>query len=141
MKAFNLFLLSALTVSSVAQNVAIGLPPSDTSVAAGSRFNIEIDRPRTLSSSVEVAVVIALQSCPSFTCAPPSDLMGIILYNGPFTPDLTASGPKPPNQNFSLEVPSTMPKGRAQLGVAHLALIGAGLMPWLETMNKTIYIV
>lgn len=76
---------------------------------------------RTLSGSIDVSVVIGLQSCPTFPCAPPDGILGNILFYGPYTPNLNGS---PPSQNFTVTIPAQMPKGRAQLGVAHLALIG-----------------
>ena len=47
--------------------------------------------------------------------------MGNILFFGPYTPNPNGS---PPSQTFTVTIPAGTQKGRAQLGVAHLALIG-----------------
>ncbi|KAF8219087.1 hypothetical protein L208DRAFT_1373683 [Tricholoma matsutake] len=139
MKLFNVVSsIFLLITTAVAQNVVIGSPANGTSVTAGCNLTVEIDRPRTLSGSIDVSVVIGLQSCPTFPCAPPDGILGNILFYGPYTPNLNGS---PPSQNFTVTIPAQMPKGRAQLGVAHLALIGAGLGPFLETLNITLDII
>ncbi|TFK34054.1 hypothetical protein BDQ12DRAFT_690313 [Crucibulum laeve] len=139
-----LFVYTLATLFSVvfAQRAAIGFPNDGTSVTAGSKLLVEIDRGNSLSASQEVAIVIGLQSCPSSACAAPSDIMGSILYNGPFAPKLQANATfKPPHQNFTVTIPSTIAKGKAQLGVVHVSLIGAGQAPFLETFNITLNVV
>ncbi|KAG1725702.1 uncharacterized protein EDB91DRAFT_1167562 [Suillus paluster] len=131
--------LALLAVSAFAQNAAIGYPPQGLSVSPGSSLTVQVERPNTLSSTEEVAVVIGLQSCPGTPCIDPADFMGQILYNGPFNPQY--QGPLgPPYQNFTVQIPSSIASGTALLGVAHVALIGAGFSPSLETLNRTITI-
>ena len=79
----------------------------------------------SLSGSEEVAVVIGLQSCPNCPCLLPADFMGAILYNGPFNPQYHEQY-LPPYENFTVTVPSLTSTGTAQIGVAHVALIGVG---------------
>ncbi|KAG6809480.1 hypothetical protein H0H92_016087 [Tricholoma furcatifolium] len=111
-----------------AQGALIGYPPSGTTVSAGSNITVEIDRPNSLSSSTEVAVVIGLISCPTSPCRPVTDGVGTVLYNGPYHPALPPAGSgKPPHQNFTVTVPSDFPTGTAQLGVVHVTLIGVRL--------------
>jgi len=143
MKFIVAYLLTAfLSTLTLAQRVVIGAPADGTPVSAGSNITVEIDRPNSLSGSQEVAVVIALQSCRSGTCIPASDLLGSILYNGPYLPtQIPASSSKPPNQNFTVTIPASTPSGLAQLGVVHVSLIGAGPEPFLETTNITLNIV
>ncbi|KAF9072346.1 hypothetical protein BDP27DRAFT_1382179 [Rhodocollybia butyracea] len=131
----------ALTSASVAQNVAVGSPADGTSVPAGSNMTVRIDRPDSLSASEEVAVVMGLWSCGANPCPGPANVMGTILYNGPFNPQFsTPQNALPPHQNFTVAIPASFPKGPAQLGVAHVALIGAGLAPFMQTLNQTIVI-
>ena len=70
--------------------------------------------------------MIGLQSCQHGGCHDPADGLGTVLYNGGFDPQY---GPprvwwKPPHQNFTVTIPSDAPKGKAVLGLVHVALIG-----------------
>lgn len=137
MKAFLLLLLVPAFTS--AQNAVIGYPPDGHSVSPGDNLTVQIQRPNTLTSSEEVAVVIGLQTCAASggVCASPEYMMGQILYNGPFDPqyrDPTSA----PYENFTVQIPSGMEKGLAQIGVIHLTLIAAGLFPMMEVLNKSI---
>ncbi|KAJ7062098.1 hypothetical protein C8F01DRAFT_1056982 [Mycena amicta] len=135
--------LQALCVN--AQSAQIGAPLPNTSVRAGSRIVVEVDRPDTLTGSIEIAVVIGCSSCVgrgAAGCPAPSDVMGTILYNGPYDPQFQQGAlGKPPHQNFTVTIPKTMPKGPAQLNLVHATLIGAGPFPFLETRNVTLTIV
>ncbi|KJA23220.1 hypothetical protein HYPSUDRAFT_201519 [Hypholoma sublateritium FD-334 SS-4] len=136
-------LLSALLVGcAAAQRVAVGFPADRTAAAAGSSITVEIDRPDTLSASTEVAVVIAINSCHNTTCIPPADILGSILYNGPYSPKFQPTAPAslPPHQNFTVTIPAALPKGPAQLAVFHVSLIGAGPEPFTEIQNITLII-
>ncbi|KAG5635275.1 hypothetical protein H0H81_011838 [Sphagnurus paluster] len=93
----------------------------------------------SLQSSVEVAVVIGFESCPTYSCHPASDGIGTVLYNGKYNPQYRTPG-LPPYQNFSVLIPFTAPQGPAQLNLAHFALTGAGLAPFLETSNVTVFV-
>ncbi|KAJ7653161.1 hypothetical protein DFH06DRAFT_1204857 [Mycena polygramma] len=147
MKFFSVALSAILATTAYAQSVAIGAPADGTTVQPGSNITVEIDRPDTLSGSTEVAVVIGFWVCgesPASVCPPPSDVLGSILYNGPYDPQFRNNGTppnKPPYQNFTVTIPSTAQSGKAQLGVAHLSLIGAGQFPFLETRNITLNVV
>lgn len=48
--------------------------------------------------------------------------MGTILYNGPFNPQRYETS-LPPYQNFTMQVPSSVPIGTALIGVAHFSLV------------------
>ncbi|PFH44668.1 hypothetical protein AMATHDRAFT_11224 [Amanita thiersii Skay4041] len=141
MKLFNALIFSTLTAAAFAQNAAIGSPGEGERLAAGSSVMFEIDRPNSLTGSQEIAVVIGLASCAKSPCASPKDIMGRILYNGPFNPRYQDSMRKPPHDNFTLTIPENFAKGPAQLNVAHAALIGAGPFPFLETLNRSLVIV
>ncbi|KAJ3752123.1 hypothetical protein EV360DRAFT_55776 [Lentinula raphanica] len=142
------FLCAALFASVVlepmvlAQNVFIGSPTTDATVSAGSNFSVRIDRPDTLTGSIEVAIVMGIWPCGSLPCPGPSNILGTILYNGPFDPQFSVpSNSLPPHENFTVTIPEGFTKGQTQLGVMHVSLIGAGLAPFLETLNTTLTIV
>ncbi|KAH7929596.1 hypothetical protein BV22DRAFT_974682, partial [Leucogyrophana mollusca] len=135
---------SLLSGAALAQNVYIAAPPDGTTVSPGSDVVIDIQRPNSLSASEEVAVVIAIQSCATGPCTPPSESLGMILYNGRYNPQVPSqpSGPnagfQQPSQNFTVQIPSSMRNGSALLTVTHLALIGAGPAPWMEYKNVSL---
>jgi hypothetical protein len=135
----SLFALFLLVTVAFAQSADIGLPIYNQAVSAGSDLIVQVQRPNSLTGSEEVAVVIGLQSCPNRPCTPPSSFMGTILYNGPFNPQYHEYY-LPPYQNFTVQVPASISAGTALIGVAHVTLIGAGLYPFLETLNQTITI-
>ena len=89
----------------------------------------------TLTGSEEVAVVIGLQSCPGTPCISPTDLMGQILYNGPFNPQYHETY-NPPYENFTVQVPSNIASGTALIGVAHVTLVGVSALTCFETGNS-----
>ncbi|KAH1277957.1 hypothetical protein KXW35_003733 [Aspergillus fumigatus] len=132
---FLLFL--AATVS--AQRVAVGLPAEGEKLAPGSSTVVQIQRPGSLTGSQEIAVAIGLSSCADSTCHSPEDVMGTIVYNGPFRPEHHESS-LPPYQNFSVNVPEAFATGTAQLNIAHVSLVGAGPFPFMETLNRTVLI-
>ncbi|EEB86993.1 hypothetical protein MPER_15865, partial [Moniliophthora perniciosa FA553] len=79
----------------------------------------------TLSGSKEVAIVLALQSCPSSSCSTPEDFLGSLLYEGPFDPQFSDPADRlPPHQNFTVQIPENMQARRAQLALVHFSLIG-----------------
>ncbi|KAI6040566.1 hypothetical protein EDC04DRAFT_2602353 [Pisolithus marmoratus] len=130
-----LFLL-LVPVLAFAQNAVIGYPPDGHTVSPGNNLT------NTLTSSEEVAVVIGLQTCAASggACASPEYMMGQILYNGPFDPQY--HGPTTaPYENFTVQIPSSVGKGPAQIGVIHLTLISAGPFPMMEALNKSITVV
>ncbi|KAJ7062040.1 hypothetical protein C8F01DRAFT_122908 [Mycena amicta] len=140
---------AALVGAAVAQGVLIGAPAPGSTVSAGSSIVVEIDRPDTLTPSIEVAIVIGFQSCinsnigfPDGVCPSPDDSMGTILYNGPYDPQFQDDGTVNhfPHQNFTVTIPPSAPNGTAQLNVAHVALVGAVKFPLLQTRNITLVV-
>ncbi|GFF52441.1 hypothetical protein IFM61606_06430 [Aspergillus udagawae] len=128
-----------LVATASAQNVAIGLPSPGENLTPGSSTVVQIQRPNSLTGSQELAVAIGLSSCADSKCYAPEDVMGTILYNGPFKPEYHESS-QPPYQNFSVNIPEAIGKGTAQLNIAHVSLVGAGPFPFLETLNRTVHI-
>ncbi|EJF56664.1 hypothetical protein DICSQDRAFT_157805 [Dichomitus squalens LYAD-421 SS1] len=138
----HLFILAFLVASAFAQRCQIAAPAEWSTVAPGSNITVEVDRPMTLSSSQEVAVVIGFWAC-NGPCneTDVTQIMGNVVYSGPYSPQLVDAGFKPPYQNFTVTVPSHFVPGReVSLNVAHFTLIGAGLEPFLETLNITLNI-
>ncbi|KAJ7143695.1 hypothetical protein C8R44DRAFT_758679 [Mycena epipterygia] len=131
-----------LATAAFAQNAAIGTPADGATVKAGSNITVEVDRANSLTGSTEVAVVIGFLSCVGFSggvCPPASEIIGNILYNGPYDPVLHAATPfKPPYQNFTVTIPPAARAGPGQLSVTHLSLVGAGPFPFLEVLNVTV---
>ncbi|KAG8219112.1 hypothetical protein J3R82DRAFT_5009, partial [Butyriboletus roseoflavus] len=77
----------------------------------------------SLTGSDQVAVAIGLQSCVDRACVDPSEYMGTLLYSGPINPQFHETY-LPPYQNFTVQVPSSLPAGTAMIGVDHMALVG-----------------
>ncbi|KAF8119615.1 hypothetical protein EV363DRAFT_1381535 [Boletus edulis] len=137
-KLFVTFLCTVALASAVfAQNIYIALPPANTDVTAGKEITVQLDRPMTLSGSEEVAVVIGTSTCPSpTTCRDVAEVLGDILYNGPFNPVLSDDSWSP-YQNITITIPSWY-RGPVQIGVAHFFLLGAGLNAQLQLTNTTV---
>ena len=78
--------------------------------------------------------MISIIPCDTATCnAPSQDLrtylgpLSDILYNGPFDPQYDSIDPpdhKPPYQNFTVYVPTSVPNGPAALALSHWSLVG-----------------
>ena len=73
-------------------------------------------------------VISMLQCTTNAGCPPPSEILGNILYVGPFDPEFPSVFTPPndqPQQNFSVQVPSNFQSGnQVQLAVTLLTLIG-----------------
>lgn len=135
------FVATILMVASVyAQSAFINLPAPGSDITAGANFTVQIGFPDNLSSSDEISIVIAIQSCPTGNCFPVSEEMGTVLYAGPFNPQF-GSGADDPYEDFSVQVPASFATGQAQLGLAHFNLIGAENFPSLQLVNETVYVV
>ena len=66
-----------------------------------------------------------MNSCFSNGCTAPEDVLGHVLYNGPYNPQFqSGEEQKPPHQNFTVTVPSSLEMGPAILSVTHLTLVG-----------------
>ncbi|KAJ7449162.1 hypothetical protein FB451DRAFT_1187266 [Mycena latifolia] len=133
-----LVLCPMLTVSAFAQSIEIGAPSTESRVRAGENITVEVDRPDTLTGSIEVAIVIGFVKCGSGPCPSPMDRIGTILYNGGYHPKFHNSpGPRLPYQNFTVTIPAVSP-GTAQINVIHFSLVGAGPFPLSQSRNVTV---
>ncbi|RDW56680.1 uncharacterized protein DSM5745_06170 [Aspergillus mulundensis] len=142
MKSLTLTTLTALTttlVPTLAQNAGLNLP-SGPELKAGSDVIVQVTRPNSLTGSTELAVAIGLQSCPNSECIEADETLGTVLYHGAFNP-VYHEYYLPPYENFTVSVPEGVSKGKAVVGVAHVALVGASNWPFLEVLNKTVTIV
>jgi hypothetical protein len=70
-----------------------------------------------------MGVAIGLSSCESSPCRDADEVLGTILYNGPFKPEYHESS-LPPYENFTVTVPASATLGKSQINIAHAALIG-----------------
>ncbi|KAJ5550393.1 hypothetical protein N7461_005091 [Penicillium sp. DV-2018c] len=132
--------IALFIVSAFAQRAMIGLPHPGQRIHSGKDVVIQVQRPNFQSSSEELGIAIGLTSCASSPCRDADEVLGTILYNGPFKPVYHESS-QPPYQNFTVKVPSSATVGKSQINVAHAALIGAGPMPFLESFNQTVFVV
>ncbi|CAI7582295.1 unnamed protein product [Penicillium bialowiezense] len=131
------FTLALFAISALAQRAQIGLPAEGQEIAAGKDIVVQVQRPNSLSGSTEIGVVIGFTSCDSGPCRAADEVLGTVLYNGPFKPVYHESS-LPPYQNFTVTVPSSAAKGKGQINVAHATLIGAGPSAFLESFNQTV---
>ena len=77
----------------------------------------------SLTGSIDVALIVSIASCAESPCLPPSEVLGYVMYQGPYKPIYYQSY-DPPHENFTVTIPSGFPKGPAQLNIAHFALVG-----------------
>lgn len=138
-------ILSALAFlgATNAQRSFIGSPADGKTVRRGRKLVVQVVRPNSIQGSVEVGMVIGLQSCSDLTrpCFPPSQAVGSVLYNGRYKPVLHEQ-PGRPYQNFTVTIPDLdYMVGRAQLSVSRFHLIGAGPAAALEFNNITLNVV
>ncbi|CAG8367160.1 unnamed protein product [Penicillium salamii] len=132
-----LYSIALFAISALAQRAQIGLPTEGQDVTAGKEIVVQIQRPNSLSGSTEIGVVIGFTSCVDAPCHTAEDVLGKVLYNGPFKPVYHESN-LPPYENFSVTVPESAAKGKGQINVAHATLIGAGPSAFLESFNRTV---
>ncbi|KAF8075234.1 hypothetical protein FPV67DRAFT_1446176 [Lyophyllum atratum] len=136
--------LSALAFlgASNAQRSFIGSPLNGATVTSGCNVVVQVVRPNSIQGSIEVGIVIGLQSCPvsdpTRPCLPPSQAVGAVLFKGTFNPVLHEQ-PGRPYQNFTVTIPNFL--GKAQLSVSRFHLIGAGPAAVLEFNNITLNVV
>ncbi|KAJ5500045.1 hypothetical protein N7453_009096 [Penicillium expansum] len=138
MKSF--FSMVLFVAVAIAQRAVIGLPTENQKINPGKEVIIQVQRPNSLSPSKEMGVAIGLSSCASSPCRDADEVLGTILYNGPFNPVYHESN-LAPYENFTVTVPASATLGKGQINVAHAALIGAGPSAFLESLNQTVFVV
>lgn len=145
MKLASFLTFASFAVSAVfAQSINIGFPLPNTTITPGTNITVQVIRPDSLQSSTNVGMVISMLQCtPNTPCPSPSEILGNLLYVGPFDPEFPPffTGDNQPQQNFSVQVPSDFECGRTvQLAVTLLTLIGAGPSPIIEFANVTLIV-
>ncbi|KAI2713380.1 hypothetical protein CBS147332_5120 [Penicillium roqueforti] len=138
MKSF--FSVTLFIAAAIAQSATIGLPTENQEINPGTEVVVQVQRPNSLSGSTEVGIAIGLSSCASAPCRSAEDILGTILYNGPFSPVYHETN-LPPYENFTITVPASATVGKSQINVAHAALIGAGPSAFLESFNQTVFVI
>ncbi|TEB28426.1 hypothetical protein FA13DRAFT_1815793 [Coprinellus micaceus] len=139
----SLFVPLACVASALAQASVIQLPASGASIANGAPFTVQVAKPLSHQGSREAGFVIALLPCyNNGVCPPPTQELGRILYNGPYTPTLQDQ-PGRPYQNFEFTMPPAdeIQKGPAQLATVRLHLFGATAYPEMEVHSIPITVV
>ncbi|KAI6153001.1 hypothetical protein BKA82DRAFT_4085049 [Pisolithus tinctorius] len=127
------FYLATLLGFALAQSMEILAPPAGTTLTPGNNFTVQLQMSNFPENIDVVAVVIGLQHCLGTQCDPPTEVMGSILYQGPFTPPVGQL-----TTNYSVAVPSSFSSGTAQLGVINFFMVGAGYMPVVQYLNETV---
>ncbi|KAG6829732.1 hypothetical protein H0H92_003691 [Tricholoma furcatifolium] len=105
----------------VAQGNAITSPADGTTVSAGSNIVVQFTRYDGLLTPYEIGIAIGLEPCAQNSCPPPADIIGDVLYTGPYKPVLHKHGQM--YKDYSVTIPDGI-SGLAQLNVAHFFLIG-----------------
>ncbi|KAJ5129882.1 uncharacterized protein N7515_005921 [Penicillium bovifimosum] len=132
--------IALFIVSAFAQRAMIGLPTAGQKIHSGKDVVVQVQRPNSLTPSKEMGVAIGITSCASSPCRDADEVLGTILYSGPFKPVYHESS-QPPYENFTVRVPSSAAAGKSQINVAHAALVGAGPFAFLESLNQTVFVV
>ncbi|KZT19187.1 hypothetical protein NEOLEDRAFT_1142357 [Neolentinus lepideus HHB14362 ss-1] len=123
-----------------AQSVAIGYPSAGSTISPSSNFTVEIDRPKSLTGSTEVSLIISLRPCAASDGSICEEMV-TVLYNGGYNLQYSDTGEeKPPHQNFSVAVPQGLEAGYALLSVGHVALVGAENSPMFEVVYVDVQI-
>ncbi|KAL2867551.1 uncharacterized protein BJX67DRAFT_380903 [Aspergillus lucknowensis] len=139
MKTFAI--LTSIAATALAQNVFVYLPEGKT-LERGSEVTVQVARPNSLTGSTELAVAIGIQHCDQKNgCLPAASTLGTVLYHGGFNPQYHNHNTGLPYENFTVTVPEDTVAGKAVVGVAHAALVGASEWPFLEVVNTTATVV
>ncbi|KAI9057902.1 hypothetical protein FKP32DRAFT_1681133 [Trametes sanguinea] len=133
----------SLTAVALAQRVKIVSPAINTVLSPGDSFVVDVDKADSLSPSYDVSVAIGMESCgmEPAGCAPitTAQILGNVLFSGDFSPQLRPNG-SDVFQNYTVQVPPSMPAGPAVLSLAHFYLLGAGATPTVDMTNVTLMI-
>ncbi|KAJ6461090.1 hypothetical protein C8R45DRAFT_912596 [Mycena sanguinolenta] len=144
MTFFSRFALSTLfAAAALAQNIYIASPAAGSSVTPGSDITVEVSMPDGQSSWVESALVLGWWPCDGSSndpCLPASEVLGSLLYNGPFNPNFYNSQ-NIISQNITVTIPSWTPAGYALLQVANFVLVGAELSPVVLSLSVNLTVV
>ncbi|PCH39944.1 hypothetical protein WOLCODRAFT_142845, partial [Wolfiporia cocos MD-104 SS10] len=119
--------LASLAATCLAQGLTIQTSTNGT-VSPGQQMTVQVGKPTESGPTTEVAIVIAMTSCPNGECHAQKDWditqdLGNVLYYGPFNPKYGSDAAFPQNQNFTVKVPPTVKSGdQVALSVTRFAL-------------------
>ncbi|KAL7283590.1 hypothetical protein ACG7TL_003025 [Trametes sanguinea] len=138
-----IFAILSLAGVALAQRVKIVSPAIGTVLSPGDSFVVDVDKADTLSPSYDVSVAIGMESCGTEPagCAPitTAQILGNVLFSGDFSPQLRPNS-SDVFQNYTVQVPASIPSGPAVLTLAHFYLLGAGATPTVDMTNVTLLI-
>ncbi|KAF8343367.1 hypothetical protein F5887DRAFT_1075924 [Amanita rubescens] len=142
MKLLSVILFSTLAAFAVAQGIVIRYPPANKYIHPVQNLTVQVVQPDSIIGPIIVGLAIGLEPC-SAGCQPANVSSGEInLYVGPYKPVLHKQDPRGGfYQNFTVFIPSGIPKGKAHLNVALAGLIGASNSLIWETTSKTLNVV
>jgi hypothetical protein len=128
---------AAISVT-LAQTIELGFPQNGDNFTPGQEVVAQVILPQSIESCIQVGIALAIDNCANGSCPNPADVLGSVLYAGPWTPES-----HPPGgfyQNFTVTIPSYLATGPAIFTLTHLCLLGAGPYPFLEYRNATVNI-
>ncbi|KAF8701706.1 hypothetical protein AX14_014465 [Amanita brunnescens Koide BX004] len=143
MKLLSLVLFSTLAAIALAQGILIGYPPANKDIHPGQHLTVQVVQPDSIEGPIIVGLAIGISSpcTTSQPCQPPSQSVGDDLYAGPFKPVLHQGQPGKFYQNYTVQVPTFVGKGQAQLNVVLFGLFGAASFPDHEAVSTTLNVV
>lgn len=138
----------------------IGYPPANKYIHPGQNLTVQVVQPvrihlhivirnvySTLSQdSIEGPIIVGLAigiSSPCTTsqpCQPPSKSVGDELYAGPYNPVLQPGQPGKFYQNFTIQIPAVVTRGKAQLNVVLFGLFGVSFFLSLDEHHSLVLI-
>jgi len=79
----------------------------------------------SIQGPIIMGIAIGISSCSAQPCQPPIQSVGDELYAGPYKPVLHQQDPRGGfYQNFTVQIPTFLAKGKAQLNVVLAGLFG-----------------
>jgi len=135
----------ALGLSVSAQSIQFLQPADGASLTPGQNFTVQIGQPRELSGFENAAISFGYEACHTgsdgtTTCpnpAAPNQGVGDVLETFVFQPQLSHVPGTPPNQNFSIALPSYA-QGEGVLSAVLFYFGTAALAPEFTVANITI---
>ncbi|KAH7930618.1 hypothetical protein BV22DRAFT_1191001 [Leucogyrophana mollusca] len=139
MKLFTSFALLTTASLAAGQLIRLGYPTDGAVLTAGQDATVQVIQPENLASCIQVGIALAVNNCDSNgVCPDPAQELGSVLYAGPW--DATIPLPGGWYQNFTVQIPEYMDKGKAIFTLTHLCLLGGAPFPYLEFKNASVTI-
>jgi hypothetical protein len=149
MKLLSVILFSTLAAFAAAQGIVIRYPPANKYIHPVQNLTVQVVQPVRLPTlrccqntllnpsqdsiigPIIVGLAIGLEPCSTSAACQPANVSAgeINLYAGPYKPVLHQQDPRGGfYQNFTVFIPSGLPKGKVHLNVALAGLIGVGFL-------------